>query len=62
MTEPEDESDPLTNQDESQSERDVDENLPARATVRIGSGVNALGAQQRNFDAIKRVTQVGALA
>ena len=62
MTEPEDESEPFMNQDEPQLERDVDRNLPARDTVSIDSVVNALGAQQRNFDAIARVTQVGALS
>ena len=62
MSEPEDVSDPLTNQDEPQSERDIDESLPARDIVRIGSVLKALGAQQSKFDAITRVTQVDALA
>ena len=62
MTEPDDESDPLTNQDEPQSERDFDESLPARDIVRRGSVVKALGAKQSKFDAITRVAQVGALA
>lgn len=62
MSEPEDASDPQTNQNESQSERDVDESLPARDILKIGSMVKALGAQQSKFDAVTRLAQVGAHA
>ncbi|KPF52038.1 hypothetical protein IP65_17740 [Novosphingobium sp. AAP1] len=61
MSEPEDESDPLTNRADPQLERDVHESLPARDIARIGSMVKALGARQSKFDAVTKLTQMGAL-
>lgn len=62
MSEPADESDPLMNQNEPQSERDIDEHQPAQDIVKIGSVVNALVVQQSKFDTIARVSQLGNLA
>jgi hypothetical protein len=61
MSEPEDESNPLTNRVDPQLERDVHESLPARDIVRIGSVVKAPGARQSKFDAVTKLTQVAPL-